>query len=400
MSSHSVSDAQLPRIGLSDSELLELQALAMKAVPLKSPSVLTLRDFTDPAIGLRIWRELETRTKAAATASSAWIETWIRHYGDGLRWRFVSATSNGRTIGIVLLVESTLKREGPLPVWSLHLGTAGELESESVVAEYNSPLVLEGYEHSFATALMNHIDTDLRWERFHLDGVQAEVARPYLEQRAEAEIREVPAHYFDLRETRANGQSVWDRLGKGTRRSIRTGRLQHSELSVEWSDSPEAMDVLFADLINLHQQRWESAGKAGCFASERFTAFHRDLTRRWLPEGRAVLARVQSGVGTNQRTIGCMHFYIEHNRLLCQLTGMLHEAGLSLGLLSTYMILESALSRGYDALDYLGGDTQQKRNLSTHANRLQWCVWKRPHWKFSVVDALRVLKRSLPLGYR
>ncbi len=374
--------------------------MALKTVPLESSSALVLREFTNPATGLRIWRELETRTNAAATASSAWIETWIRHYGDLLRWRFVSATSRGRPVGIVLLVESTLQREGPLPVWSLHLGTAGELESDSVFAEYNSPLVLNGYEQSFAMALMKHIDCDGRWERFHLDGIQAEVAKPYLEQRGEAEIREVPAHYFDLKETRANGQSVWDRLGKGTRRSIRTGRQQHPELSVDWSDSPDAMEMLFADLVKLHQQRWESVGKTGCFRSERFTAFHRDLTRRWLPDGRAVLARVQSGVGTGRRTMGCMHFYVENNRLLCQLTGMLHEAGASLGLLSTYMILESALSRGYDALDYLGGDTQQKRNLSTHANRLQWCVWKRPHWKFSVVDALRVLKRSLPLGCR
>ena len=52
------------------------------------------------------------------------------------------------------------------------------------------------------------------------------------------------------------------------------------------------VDAYFADLVRLHQERWSSTGKPGCFASRRFTEFHRSLARKWVPEAKAVLARL------------------------------------------------------------------------------------------------------------
>ena len=50
-------------------------------------------------------------------------------------------------------------------------------------------------------------------------------------------------------------------------------------------DLPQAMDRL----IDLHQRRWQALGQSGCFASARFTAFHRDVAAALLAEGRLAL---------------------------------------------------------------------------------------------------------------
>jgi CelD/BcsL family acetyltransferase involved in cellulose biosynthesis len=62
------------------------------------------------------------------------------------------------------------------------------------------------------------------------------------------------------------------------------------------------------------------------------------------------------------------------------------------------------LRRGYDAVDFLAGDTEHKRRLSTHHAELAWVVWRRPNLKNSAIDAMRRIKqvastiRSLRFG--
>ena len=55
-------------------------------------------------------------------------------------------------------------------------------------------------------------------------------------------------------------------------------------------------------------------------------------------------------------------------------------------------MLEGA-RRGYDAFDFLAGDDQYKRVLSTHHNVVYWMNWRRPSFKFRLLDGLRSLRK-------
>ncbi len=52
------------------------------------------------------------------------------------------------------------------------------------------------------------------------------------------------------------------------------------------------VDEFYAQLVELHQARWVQAGQPGCFASPRFSEFHRSLAHQLVPTQDAVLARL------------------------------------------------------------------------------------------------------------
>jgi hypothetical protein len=88
-----------------------------------------------------IWQEVERRVGTGGLTSSwAWTETWLRHYGDLVPHRFVVA-DRGAPCAIALVTEGVGRFRGPFPIRTVHLGTAGEPDGETVRVEYNRLLV-------------------------------------------------------------------------------------------------------------------------------------------------------------------------------------------------------------------------------------------------------------------
>ena len=97
------------------------------------------RDFV-----LSEWRQLENRIGDRGLSCSAdWTEVWLSVYGDLVPHRFLMAIDgqDGRLVGICLVTEGIEQKDGPLPIRTLHIGTAGEPDADSVCVEYNRLLV-------------------------------------------------------------------------------------------------------------------------------------------------------------------------------------------------------------------------------------------------------------------
>jgi CelD/BcsL family acetyltransferase involved in cellulose biosynthesis len=54
----------------------------------------------------------------------------------------------------------------------------------------------------------------------------------------------------------------------------------------------DTVDEFYDQLVDLHQARWAQVGQPGCFASPRFSQFHRSLAHQLVPTQEAVLARL------------------------------------------------------------------------------------------------------------
>jgi CelD/BcsL family acetyltransferase involved in cellulose biosynthesis len=105
-----------------------------------------------------------------------------------------------------------------------------------------------------------------------------------------------------------------------------------------------------------------------------------------------VLTRVRNATGV----IGCVQLFVERNRLLFYQCGSARvDPKLSPGLITDYLSMQAGLERGYDAYDFLAGDTVHKRKLSTGSRKITWLAWNRPRWKFRAADMLRAVKRRL-----
>lgn len=341
------------------------------------------------APGRAAWEQLSHGlSRPGLFCSWPWVETWLRHYGAAVPHEFVAGKIGEEIVGITLLTRSH-RSTGPISVRGLHMGTAGERDEDSVFVEYNRLLVPPAHHSAFAAALMQMATARRGWDSLHLDGMTTTELEPFLSARPGAELRSVPDYWFDLQTVRDAKSDVLTWLGSNTRRSVRQALKATGEVTLDWAETPAEAESIFADLVRLHQARWQSVGKPGCYASRPFLEFHQDVIARLLPEGKVALTRVRQG----ERVLGCVQLFIDRNRLMFYQTGSERsETKASLGLLTDYLSMQAGLERGYDAYDFLAGDTIHKQKLSTDCQPMIWATWRRPRWKFAAIDFLRSVK--------
>ncbi len=303
--------------------------------------------------------------------SWAWLSTWWRHYGEGL--------GGQRPVGrlFALTVFDDADRLVGLAPWYLdHSAPQGHvlrpLGSGEVCSDYLSVLCRAGMEDRVAAALADYLT-----ESAHADGPDLQ---PWdLLELADVDARDVAVgrlieHLADRGNTvhRGAGPNCWRidlpaswdaylaMLSKSHRKQIRrlernvfgSGRgVVHAVQRID--ELPAAIDVL----IDLHQRRRRAVGQPGCFASARFTAFHREvmpellrngqLQLHWLElDGRPAAAEYQIAGG------GVVYAYQ---------SGVDPDAlGQEPGRLLTLATLRRAIEAGYMAFDFLRGDEPYK----------------------------------------
>lgn len=341
---------------------------------------------------LRDWKQLESRLADVPLAASAcWTETWLKHYGDLIPHRFVRAHSGDSLVGLCLLTDGVQQSEGPLPIRTLHLGTAGEPEADSVCVKYNALLCEDSRREEFLTAIIGYAESQRDWDELRLDGfTSADVSILQRDPRMQSRI--VESYYFDLQAARDATGEVLTHLGQATRKNVRRNLKWYGDLKTEWAEDVGQAESIFDDLMRLHQSRWTAVGQPGAYASRRFESFHRELLQSLIPAGRMVLFRVSSADGI----VGCVQAFIDGNRALVYQGGSAPYTGkLSPGMIVDYLCMEECLRRGLDAYDFLGGNSEHKQKLSNGTNQLAWIRCCRPRWKYRIVNAARHVKRGM-----
>lgn len=361
---------------------------------------LTVRTLTASkrAEALAQWQILEQRTAAdrpvAITASHSWVSAWLQHYGDVVPHEFLLGTAAGEPVGITLVTRGVGRKNGPFPMRTRHLGTAGERPGQSVCVEYNRLPVLAAYRDRFEHAVIAHVLQDKEWDAFCLDGFAEDDLHRLLQDIPGADLHERESPWHDLRTTREQGVEVLDRLGRSTRQNTRRLLRKYGELELQWADDPATAGNILDELISLHQARWQAAGQPGAFHSPRFAGFQHTLVHAAYadPESHrtAQLVRVRH----QGDTVGCLLLLVDGPRLLDYLSGFADfEKHPSPGIITHVLAMQAALSRGYDAYDFLVGEKRHKQNLSTDVAKLVWATWTRRTLKSRTIDTLRSLKR-------
>jgi CelD/BcsL family acetyltransferase involved in cellulose biosynthesis len=180
--------------------------------------------------------------------------------------------------------------------------------------------------------------------------------------------------------------------GKKLRRSHRHLEETFGPIRVECAETLEQAESIFEEMVVLHQERWQSAGEPGTFASKRFTEFHRDLIRKLFPRGQVLLVRVTAG----DVTVGCDYNLIEHGRAMAYQWGLgqFEDTLISPGVVTSVAVMQTAMERGLDEYDWLSGDVFYKRQLSTGTREMVWARLPRGVRGHLVDYALRARRYS------
>ncbi len=253
------------------------------------------------------------------------------------------------------------------------------LGSGEVCSDYLSVLCQPGREGAVMEALadflvQNALDDApdaLHWDLLELDDVDAEdrgVAELVrcLGGSACAVHRRAGASCWRL-ELPANWESYVASLGKHQRRTVR--RLEREALRTDrvklhvvtrLDELPRAMDIL----IDLHQRRRRALGEPGCFASNRFLGFFRDVVPELLRRGLVQLYWLEL-----DGKPAAAEYHLAGGGVL-----YVYQAGVDPDLLVeqpgnliNLMILRRAIERGYRAYDFLRGEETYKVRFGAKA---------------------------------
>ncbi len=301
--------------------------------------------------------------------SWTWLQHWWRHYGlgdnDAARQRLA-----------VLCVFDARALVGIAPWYYEYSAIRGRtlrpLGSGEVCSDYLGVLCQPGREGAVAGTLADYLVTNaqdddpdaLHWDLLQLDGIDAEdhvisLLTHCLAISGCSVHRRAGMNCWRL-ELPADWDAYVASLGKNLRRDAR--RLERDLLetnravmhTVERLDElPRAMDVL----VDLHQRRRKMLGENGCFSSERFLGFYRDVVPdllrggrlhfHWLElDGKPVAAEFQLAGG------GVLYAY----QAGVDPKAMKHQPGKLLML----SVLRRAIDGGYRAFDFLRGDEPYK----------------------------------------
>jgi len=361
----------------------------MSDVPAKKGpcAVVVVRDFAH-------WRTFESAWKALWKASPTaspplrweWLSTWWRVYGP----KYGAGESALR----ILIVQRGTEIIGALPLYvgypaaipfaprPLRFISTGESGEEETCAAYLDLLHKPGEEKACVAeierALVSQQHSD--WERLELaympgTSPMASLLSDTTYERQWVPERQAPCCIANL----SGGMEEYvGRLSSNSRAQARRllRAVESANLSFEVA-TQATVDEFYEQLVELHQARWAQAGQPGCFASPRFSEFHRSLAHQLVPTQDAVLARLTH----EGRPLAVIQGYRAGNKFDYYLAGTAldsqHSPIKSPGIAAHLRLKSYLFDRGVTRYDYLLGYARNKAQYTTDEHPISRLVVER-----------------------
>lgn len=295
-----------------------------------------------------------------------WLSTWWKHY-DSLR--------PAQSLNVLLVFDgehTTSEPEQLLAILPCYLDTSltrGKvlrlLGDGEVCSDHLGLLVDPDSAHCASAALADYfVQTWTDWDLVDLSTVDADDgALGHLSSALESR---------DCHVSRSSGPNSWSvelpssweeflaLQSKSHRKQIRRfeKRILNTGQGV-WHlvQTQQDFDIAWTILVDLHQRRRISLGEPGCFASERWANFHRDVAQQLLQSGRLRLSWLELG----GQPVAAEYHLADHQTTFAYQGGIdpsrLDEEP---GQLSTICTIQHAIDEGHLAFDLLRGDEPYK----------------------------------------
>lgn len=306
------------------------------------------------------WNEL---SRNVPFRSFAWLSTWWKYYGADV------GQDRSRLFVLAVLGDDGIPL-GYVP-WhitrSLSMGrVASLLGTGEVYSDYLSILCERGAEEAIAEALANWLcgPAAMSWDIIELTGVdEADQVTNLL---VDALARR------SLTTQRRQGLSTWrialpmdwesylGQLSKSHRKQIR--RLERSaseagDVVAHVANDPDALREAYRIFVDLHQRRWMSQGKPGCFASQRFAGFLTSVTPQMYTAGQLRIVWLEAA----GRPISADLLLLGDGVLYSYQSGIDPEAlDLQPGRLAFIASVRQAIGEGFHTYDFLRGNEPYK----------------------------------------
>jgi CelD/BcsL family acetyltransferase involved in cellulose biosynthesis len=317
---------------------------------------------------LACWADAWDRFAAGVPFRSwTWQTTWWRHYG---------ADVPGRRLCLLGVFDHRQDLVGVAPwYFDAKRRVVRFLGSGEVCSDYLTLLAEPGLEKAVAGALAHRLlrcgetheadaDEMPTWDMLELTGVDSrdvlvDWLAGHLALGGYAIHRRMglPCRRTELP---ASLDAYLAGLSKNSRRKIRRLRralFDSGRAELTTVASLGQLDKAMDRFIELHQRRQHSLGRPGCFASQRFTDFHRDVAAKMLAAGHLQLHTLW----INRRPVAAEYQFVGNGVVYAYQSGIdPTRLNAQPGHAMQLAVLAWAIGQGYRAYDFLRGNESYK----------------------------------------
>jgi CelD/BcsL family acetyltransferase involved in cellulose biosynthesis len=300
-----------------------------------------------------------------------WASLWARHYLGKNRLFILLACEGDEILGIAPFFVRKVRYHGILSLRQVEFLGTGE-----VCSSYLDFIVRERNRRQVVQRVYDYLYTEARgsWDVLYLAEIPMESAsidHLYGRSGEEGRVIEMVHHTACpmIRLTSSpqdflNGISSNERynLRRKIRRLQMLGPAEYYRASLN-GDVQKEMDTF----IRLHQMRWEKLGLGGCFKSQRFLRFHREVSDVFSQQGWAHL----DFLIVNGKKMAGIYGYTYNSRYYFYLPGLNPDLypEVSPGILLLYHCIYQAIKEGCREFDLLRGPADYKMAWATDLRR-------------------------------
>lgn len=360
---------------------------------MKQPSV-TLLNISSNELKV-LWEKLYEKAEPNFFLSWNWIGVWLSKLKSP---PLVCCAKFGNDIvGLAIFTQKRYLKRGILPTKQLLLHRTGEHTSDQVWIEYNDFLVNKAFENAIRIAMVDFVCSQLKWDELVIGATSLEKLTSF---RFANLIRHDSWHSHsyvtDLKHLRETKTDYLSSLSKNTRyqinRSIKAYE-EYGEIQLSFANSKEQAVSWFKEAAPLHIKRWENTNVGSGYSNPKFVDFHESLISNAFAQRKVDLIKLSAG----DMTICYMYNFIENKDVKFYLAATNFEPQnkkLKPGLISHYLCINAYLEMGYDTYDFMAGEFQYKRSLSSSTTQICIAHFQKRSFLSLLEQKLRLHKRK------
>src|SRR5665647_2109277 len=210
-----------------------------------------------------------------------------------------------------------------------------------------------------------------------------------------------PYFWVDLEGMRPDQGEYLNALSRNTRQQIKRSMKLYEEkgqLELTLAGSEEQALSYLDQLKQLHQAYWNKKGYAGAFSTEFTNDFHRNMVTNGFANNQIQLIKVTAG----EATVGILYNFMNQNRVCNYQAGLVYDMNPKLkpGLVCHALAIEMNIAMGNKSYDFLMGENQYKRSLSTQEDMMHWLTLRQPKTRFYIENIAKQAWHKLHDAFR
>jgi CelD/BcsL family acetyltransferase involved in cellulose biosynthesis len=322
------------------------------------------------------WHILQENCPHHYFLSWGWISTWLNSLPLEQNIRFIAGFVDEKPM-LAFFAGTTIQKHALLRSHIASLNSTGNPHFDKIYIEYNA--VLAHPQVKLDIELFLHACKEIPWDELRLPGLSAQFV-PQLDnlhekpQKYNAVIEEIPpAFYIDLEKVRQKNMNYLGMLSANKRSQIRRSIKEYEKdgpIEITEAQTTQEALLFLERLAEYHQKEWQQRGKDGAFSNNYFFRFHRSLISQRFQHGEIQLLRI----ATPGIELGYLYNFVYQGWVYCYQSGFnyLSSNQFRPSLISDYFAILHNARLGHRVYDFMAGESEYKRSLSTDSEPMYW----------------------------